>query len=182
MKPDVVFFGETVPRNQVNRGMESLEEANAMLVVGSSLIYSGFRFVQPAARIGIPIAAVNLGGPARTIFWPSRSRTATKRRSLSSCSLWRRALSPKAQPDSNQTQSRAHQTQNGANATPHVRWRLPSAVAIDAGFLMRSISMSMRSPPQNNSPLKTMVGTPNTPSASASSMMRSCWARAGPRT
>jgi NAD-dependent SIR2 family protein deacetylase len=33
MKPDVVFFGESVPRNQVNRGMESLEEANAMLVV-----------------------------------------------------------------------------------------------------------------------------------------------------
>jgi NAD-dependent SIR2 family protein deacetylase len=57
-----VFFGETVPRNQVNRGMESLEEANAMLVVGSSLmVYSGFRFVQAAARIGIPIAAVNLG-------------------------------------------------------------------------------------------------------------------------
>ena len=47
---------------------------------------------------------------------------------------------------------------------------------------MRSISMSMRSPPQNNSPLKTMVGTPNTPSASASSMMRSCSARAGPWT
>ena len=35
---------------------------------------------------------------------------------------------------------------------------------------------------QNNSPLKTMVGTPNTPSASASSIMRSCWARAGPST
>jgi glutathione S-transferase len=65
---------------------------------------------------------------------------------------------------------------------PHVRWRLPSAFAIDCGLLMRSISMSMRSPPQNNSPLKTMVGTPNTPSASASSMMRSCSARAGPWT
>jgi NAD-dependent SIR2 family protein deacetylase len=42
--------------------MENLEEADAMLVVGSSLmVYSGFRFVQAAARIGIPIAAVNLG-------------------------------------------------------------------------------------------------------------------------
>ena len=33
-----------------------------MLVVGSSLmVYSGFRFVQEAARRGIPIAAVNIG-------------------------------------------------------------------------------------------------------------------------
>jgi hypothetical protein len=78
-------------------------------------------------------------------------------------------------------QKRGNQSRR-APCAPHVRWRLPSAVAIDSGFLMRSISMSMRSPPQNNSPLKTMVGTPNTPSASASSMMRSCSARAGPWT
>ncbi len=92
MKPDVVFFGETVPRDQVNRGMESLEDADAMLVVGSSLmVYSGFRFVQAAARISIPIAAVIWVGP---ILWPSRSRTAAKRRSLSSCSLSGRALPP----------------------------------------------------------------------------------------
>jgi NAD-dependent SIR2 family protein deacetylase len=55
MKPDVVFFGETVPKGQVALAMESLEQADAMLVV------SGFRFAQAAARIGIPIAAVNLG-------------------------------------------------------------------------------------------------------------------------
>jgi NAD-dependent SIR2 family protein deacetylase len=62
MKPDVVFFGESVPRDQVVLAMESLQQADAMLVVGSSLmIYSGFRFAQAAARLGIPIAAVNLG-------------------------------------------------------------------------------------------------------------------------
>jgi NAD-dependent SIR2 family protein deacetylase len=62
MKPDVVFFGESVPRPQIALAMESLEQADAMLVVGSSLmVYSGFRFVQAAARLGIPIAAVNLG-------------------------------------------------------------------------------------------------------------------------
>jgi NAD-dependent SIR2 family protein deacetylase len=62
MKPDVVFFGESVPTGQVALAMESLEQADAMLVVGSSLmVYSGFRFAQAAARIGIPIAAVNLG-------------------------------------------------------------------------------------------------------------------------
>jgi NAD-dependent SIR2 family protein deacetylase len=62
IKPDVVFFGESVPRNQIALAMENLEQADAMLVVGSSLmVYSGFRFVQSAARLRIPIAAVNIG-------------------------------------------------------------------------------------------------------------------------
>jgi NAD-dependent SIR2 family protein deacetylase len=62
LKPDVVFFGESVPRDQVSLAVEALEQADAMLVVGSSLmVYSGFRFAQAAARRGIPIAAVNLG-------------------------------------------------------------------------------------------------------------------------
>ena len=62
LKPDVVFFGESVPRDQVSLAMEALEQADAMLVVGSSrMVYSGFRFAQAAARRGIPIAAVNLG-------------------------------------------------------------------------------------------------------------------------
>ncbi len=62
LKPDVVFFGETVPRDVVDQARDRLEAADAMLVVGSSLmVYSGFRFVQMAAKKGIPIAAVNLG-------------------------------------------------------------------------------------------------------------------------
>jgi NAD-dependent SIR2 family protein deacetylase len=62
LKPDVVFFGETVPREVVDTAAEHLQQADAMLIVGSSLmVYSGFRFVQMAARAGIPIAAVNLG-------------------------------------------------------------------------------------------------------------------------
>ena len=62
LKPDVVFFGETVPRDVVDAAAQHLRQADAMLVVGSSLmVYSGFRFVQMAARAGIPIAAVNLG-------------------------------------------------------------------------------------------------------------------------
>jgi NAD-dependent SIR2 family protein deacetylase len=61
-KPDVVFFGENVPRDQVAAAQAALEKADAMLVIGSSLmVYSGFRFAQMAARRGIPIAAVNLG-------------------------------------------------------------------------------------------------------------------------
>jgi NAD-dependent SIR2 family protein deacetylase len=62
VKPDVVFFGESVPRDRVDRAMQGLHDADAMLVVGSSLmVYSGYRFAQAAADAGIPIAAVNLG-------------------------------------------------------------------------------------------------------------------------
>ena len=62
LKPDVVFFGESVPRDRVERAMQGVHEADAMLVVGSSLmVYSGYRFAQAAAEAGKPIAAVNLG-------------------------------------------------------------------------------------------------------------------------
>ncbi len=62
LKPDVVFFGENVPRDRVEAAMLRLDEADAMLIVGSSLmVYSGFRFVERAARAGKPVAAVNLG-------------------------------------------------------------------------------------------------------------------------
>ena len=62
LKPDVVFFGENVGRDLVATAQGHLEQADAMLIVGSSLmVYSGFRFVQAAARKGVPIAAVNLG-------------------------------------------------------------------------------------------------------------------------
>ena len=62
MKPDVVFFGESVPRDRVETARRHVEAADAMLVVGSSLmVYSGFRFVDMAAKAGKPVAAVNLG-------------------------------------------------------------------------------------------------------------------------
>jgi NAD-dependent SIR2 family protein deacetylase len=62
LKPDVVFFGESVPRDRVDLAMEGLRNADAMLVVGSSLmVWSGYRFAQAAAEAGVPIAAVNLG-------------------------------------------------------------------------------------------------------------------------
>jgi NAD-dependent SIR2 family protein deacetylase len=62
LKPDVVFFGETVPQDRVFRCQNALRQADAVLVVGSSLmVYSGYRFVQAAAACAKPIAAVNLG-------------------------------------------------------------------------------------------------------------------------
>ncbi|MGN6090999.1 MAG: NAD-dependent protein deacetylase [Luteibacter jiangsuensis] len=62
LKPDVVFFGENVPRARVDTAWAHLARADAMLVVGSSLmVYSGYRFVLEASRRGLPIASVNLG-------------------------------------------------------------------------------------------------------------------------
>jgi NAD-dependent SIR2 family protein deacetylase len=62
LKPDVVFFGENVPRSRLEEAFAALDRADAILVVGSSLmVYSGFRFVQAAAEASKPVAAVNLG-------------------------------------------------------------------------------------------------------------------------
>jgi NAD-dependent SIR2 family protein deacetylase len=62
LKPDVVFFGESVPRERVTAAMEAVERADAVLVIGSSLmVYSGYRFAHAASKAGKPIAAVNLG-------------------------------------------------------------------------------------------------------------------------
>jgi NAD-dependent SIR2 family protein deacetylase len=62
LKPQVVFFGENVPAPRVEECFDALSGADAMLVVGSSLmVYSGFRFVRAAQRADIPIAAINLG-------------------------------------------------------------------------------------------------------------------------
>ena len=62
LKPDVVFFGEGVPGDRVRQAMAAVDAADAMLVVGSSLmVYSGYRFAHAMAEAGKPIAAVNLG-------------------------------------------------------------------------------------------------------------------------
>ena len=62
MKPDVVFFGENVPRQRVDEAMDALARAGGLLVVGSSLtVYSGFRFCRRAQELGLPIAAINDG-------------------------------------------------------------------------------------------------------------------------
>lgn len=62
LKPDVVFFGEAVPRDRVTRALDALDASDAMLIVGSSLmVYSGYRFALAAAERGLPIAAINIG-------------------------------------------------------------------------------------------------------------------------
>jgi NAD-dependent SIR2 family protein deacetylase len=62
LKPDVVFFGEPVPRARVQMARQALFGVDAVLVVGSSLtVYSGYRFCRQAFERDLPVAAVNLG-------------------------------------------------------------------------------------------------------------------------
>ncbi|MEV1173107.1 NAD-dependent protein deacetylase [Nonomuraea sp. NPDC049784] len=62
LKPDVVFFGENVPRPRVDECFAMVAGARTLLVLGSSLtVKSGLRFVTKAAALGIPIAIVNQG-------------------------------------------------------------------------------------------------------------------------
>ncbi len=62
LKPEVVFFGEQVPKRRVERAFQALEESDAMLVAGSSLmVFSGYRFARAAKEHGIPLVLVNLG-------------------------------------------------------------------------------------------------------------------------
>jgi len=62
LKPDVVFFGEAIPPAVSAAALAELERADALLVVGSSLmVFSGFRFARAAAAAGKPVAALNLG-------------------------------------------------------------------------------------------------------------------------
>lgn len=62
LKPDVVFFGENVPKAITERAFEALNQAQGLLVIGSSLmVYSGFRFCRKAVEQKKPIVLVNQG-------------------------------------------------------------------------------------------------------------------------
>ncbi len=66
LKPDVVFFGENVPRGRVDRAYALVDalaaDGGALLVAGSSLtVLSGLRFVRRAHQLGVPVVIVNRG-------------------------------------------------------------------------------------------------------------------------
>lgn len=62
LKPDVVFFGENVPRARVRECYDLLGQSRALIVLGSSLtVMSGLRYVRRAASLGIPVLIVNQG-------------------------------------------------------------------------------------------------------------------------
>ncbi|PID96072.1 MAG: NAD-dependent protein deacetylase 1 [Actinomycetales bacterium] len=62
LKPDVVFFGESVPRGRVDACVAALEDSRSVLVLGSSLaVMSGYRFVRRAAQLELPVAVLTRG-------------------------------------------------------------------------------------------------------------------------
>ena len=92
LKPDVVFFGENVPRERVETAFRLLDSAELLLVAGSSLtVMSGLRFVRRARlRLGIPVAIVNRG--------PTRGDEFATVRLESGCSEVLRALADSTAP------------------------------------------------------------------------------------
>jgi NAD-dependent SIR2 family protein deacetylase len=72
VKPDVIFFGESVPKTLVEQCFSQVEASSGLVVLGSSLqVMSGYRFVRRAAVNGIPVVIVTHG--------PSRGDEATIR-------------------------------------------------------------------------------------------------------
>lgn len=62
LKPDIVYFGESVPKDRVEQAYSMVQDAEALLVAGSSLtVYSGYRFVRHAAAHNIPVGIINRG-------------------------------------------------------------------------------------------------------------------------
>ncbi|OBK21805.1 NAD-dependent deacetylase [Mycobacterium asiaticum] len=62
LKPDIVYFGESVPKDRLAQAYSVLDGAEALLVAGSSLtVFSGYRFVRRAVTAGQPVAIVNRG-------------------------------------------------------------------------------------------------------------------------
>ena len=62
LKPDIVYFGESVPKERVQQAFSIVDGADALLVAGSSLtVFSGYRFVRHAAAAGKPVAIINRG-------------------------------------------------------------------------------------------------------------------------
>ncbi|GMA30088.1 NAD-dependent protein deacetylase [Litorihabitans aurantiacus] len=62
LKPNIVYFGENVPKDRVARAYAMVDDADALLAVGTSLaVQSGLRLVKRAARDGKPVVIVNRG-------------------------------------------------------------------------------------------------------------------------
>lgn len=62
LKPDVTFYGETIPPQRTRQAEKAVGSADAVLVIGSSLmVFSAYRLVRNAVLSGIPVFALNLG-------------------------------------------------------------------------------------------------------------------------
>lgn len=87
LKPDVVFFGDNVPKERVQAAQGALQSSNGLLVIGSSLmVFSGFRFCRYAAEDATPIALLTMGA-TRADHLASLKLSTRIAETLSQCSL-----------------------------------------------------------------------------------------------
>jgi NAD-dependent SIR2 family protein deacetylase len=130
LKPDVVFFGENVPRPRVEACFELVASSALLLVLGSSLtVMSGLRFVRRAAGDGIPVAIVNQGVTrgdelatlkldvplGETLSWlarpeagqPSRSASCARRSATDASRAETRSVSARSRASSGSTRTGA---------------------------------------------------------------------------
>ena len=62
MKPEIVFFGDNVPRTRIEKVVRMIIESDGVLVLGSSLtVFSGYRIVLQAKELGLPVGIINIG-------------------------------------------------------------------------------------------------------------------------
>ena len=62
LKPDIVYFGDNVPKERVEYVYSQLKSSDSLLVIGSSLqVFSGYRFILKAIELGKSIAIINIG-------------------------------------------------------------------------------------------------------------------------
>ncbi len=92
LMPDVVFFGGSVPRDTLDAAWALFDQAELLVVAGSSLaVFSGYRFVRRAAERGIPVAIINRGetrgDPHATLIVPAECGAALQLLSGGRCSL-----------------------------------------------------------------------------------------------
>lgn len=62
LKPNIVFFGDNVPRPRIEKVVKTIIDSDGILVLGSSLtVFSGYRIVLQAKELGLPVAVINIG-------------------------------------------------------------------------------------------------------------------------
>ena len=70
LKPDVVFYGDSVPKDRVREVRAELDRSDGFLVIGSSLmVYSSYRFAKEAKALDLPMAAINQGRTRADEWW-----------------------------------------------------------------------------------------------------------------
>ena len=129
LKPDVVFFGENVPKQRVERCYAAVDDADALLVAGSSLtVMSGLRFVRYAAKAGLPVVIVNRGVTRGDEFATVKIETGCSEW----LSQWANAAKPSDAPQAGVTKMCSAASGTISAVSPELPSSTPSGVEIAA--------------------------------------------------